>query len=155
MRYQSLPTLAQDSSADGLSDAAGRGRCISRGISQLSSSTLTKHPSVREACRVWRKCLPFPPHSQFPKCIIGGFWPTAIAHSGISALTEAIHPCLVATTLLITSSQGGVAGNRSVRNAMNAFTFGLPRRLSGHKAVMANRSTVNCGRTGTSSPRRT
>lgn len=70
-------------------------------------------------------------------------------------LSETVHPRLAAAALFTTSSHGGIEGNSSIRNAMNALTLGLPRRLSGHKAVMAKRSTVNWGRTGISSPRRT
>src|SRR5471030_109582 len=49
------------------------------------------------------------------------------------------------------SSHAVGLGNSSFRKPTNAFTFGLPRRLSGHKAVMEERSTANCGNSGFSS----
>ncbi|WP_425495165.1 hypothetical protein [Pandoraea horticolens] len=30
-----------------------------------------RYPSARAKHRAWRRCLPFPPHARFPRCIAG------------------------------------------------------------------------------------
>lgn len=56
----------------------------------------------------------------------------------------------------ITAASHGVGDAKtSVRWAMKTFTLGLPRRLSGQRAVMLERGRRNSLRSGTSSPRLT